>query len=180
MDADLIFSLIERFDESSLSEVNYKDGDSSLVLKKKVESPPVYTQPVMVQPHPMHPQGLAMSSGTMIGGNAPNGGAEAGTGGPQPPSGTAQGGASGQEQISDAEVITAPIVGTFYRTPAPDAEPFVSEGDIVDKGQTLCILEAMKVMNELEAEFTMEIVRIPASNGEMVEYGTPLFEVRRV
>jgi acetyl-CoA carboxylase biotin carboxyl carrier protein len=83
-------------------------------------------------------------------------------------------------RASDADLIRAPIVGTFYRSPAPDAPPFVEKGDRVKKGQTLCILEAMKLMNEFQAEFDLEIVGILADNGKMVEFGTPLFEVRPV
>ncbi len=77
------------------------------------------------------------------------------------------------------DVITAPLVGTFYRAAAPDAPPFVEVGDKVKKGKTICILEAMKLMNEFQAEFDLEIVNILVENGRMVEYGTPLFEVRR-
>ncbi len=79
-----------------------------------------------------------------------------------------------------AELIKAPLVGTFYRSPAPDAPSFVEKGDQVKKGQTLCILEAMKLMNEFQAEFDLEVVDILVENGKMVEFGTPLFEVRRV
>ena len=79
-----------------------------------------------------------------------------------------------------AEVITAPLVGTFYRAPTPDAAPFVEKGDRVKKGQTLCILEAMKLMNEFQAEFDLEIVAVLAENAKMVEFGTPLFEVRKL
>jgi len=82
-------------------------------------------------------------------------------------------------RTSDVEVIRSPIVGTFYRSPAPDAAPFVEKGDRVKKGQTICILEAMKLMNEFQAEFDLEIIGILADNGKMVEFGTPLFEVRR-
>jgi acetyl-CoA carboxylase biotin carboxyl carrier protein len=81
---------------------------------------------------------------------------------------------------SDTEFICAPLVGTFYRAPAPDAPPFVEKGDAVKKGKPLCILEAMKLMNEYQAEFDMEIVAILVDNGNMVEFGAPLFEVRRV
>jgi acetyl-CoA carboxylase biotin carboxyl carrier protein len=76
-------------------------------------------------------------------------------------------------------VISSPIVGTVYRSPAPDAEPFVEEGKSVKKGDTLCIIEAMKVMNELVAEFDCEIVHILVDSQHFVEYGTPLFEVRK-
>lgn len=82
--------------------------------------------------------------------------------------------------LSDTEIITAPLVGTFYRAAAPDAPPFVEKGDTVKKGKTLCILEAMKLMNEFQAEFDLVIVNILVDNGRMVEFGTPLFEVRRV
>lgn len=77
------------------------------------------------------------------------------------------------------EFIRAPIVGTFYRSPTPDAPPFVEPGSAVRKGQTLCILEAMKLMNEFQAESDLVIVSVLVENGAMVEFGTPLFEVRR-
>ncbi|HEY9594420.1 MAG TPA: acetyl-CoA carboxylase biotin carboxyl carrier protein [Spirochaetia bacterium] len=80
----------------------------------------------------------------------------------------------------DTEVIRSPLVGTFYRAAAPDAPPFVEKGDRVAKGKPLCILEAMKLMNEFEAEFDLEVVDILVDNGNMVEFGAPLFEVRRV
>ena len=81
---------------------------------------------------------------------------------------------------ADTEFIRAPLVGTFYRAPAPDAPPFVEKGDTVKKGKPLCVLEAMKLMNEYQAEFDLEIVAILVDNGKMVEYGAPLFEVRRL
>jgi len=84
------------------------------------------------------------------------------------------------KQASDTDVIRSPLVGTFYVAAAPDAPPFVEKGDIVKKGKPLCILEAMKLMNEFQAEFDLEIVAILAENGKMVEFGAPLFEVRRV
>jgi len=68
---------------------------------------------------------------------------------------------------------------TVYRSAAPDAPPFVEEGKLVKKGDTLCIIEAMKVMNELVAEFDCEILRILVDSQHFVEFGTPLFEVRR-
>lgn len=74
--------------------------------------------------------------------------------------------------------ITAPMVGTFYSAPAPDAPPFVKAGGVVSKGQILCIIEAMKLMNEIEAEVSGEIVQVLVENGEAVEYGQPLFLIR--
>lgn len=74
-------------------------------------------------------------------------------------------------------ILKAPMVGTFYRAPAPDAEPFVEVGSLVTKGQTVCIIEAMKLMNEIEAEVSGRIVAIKVENGEPVEYGQELFVI---
>ncbi|SDI67731.1 acetyl-CoA carboxylase biotin carboxyl carrier protein [Alteribacillus bidgolensis] len=76
------------------------------------------------------------------------------------------------------EEITSPMVGTFYRSPSPDADPYVKEGDKVGEESVVCIVEAMKLMNELEAEISGEIVEILVENGELVEYGQPLFLVK--
>ena len=77
------------------------------------------------------------------------------------------------------EKIKSPIVATFYSSPGPDALPFVKPGSKIKAGQTLCILEAMKMMNHLEAEFDCEIIEILVSSGELVEYGQELFSVKR-
>ena len=74
-------------------------------------------------------------------------------------------------------LVTSPMVGTFYRAPSPDASPYVEEGNSVRRGQTLCIIEAMKMMNEIEAEVSGRIVRILCENAQAVEYGQPLMVV---
>jgi acetyl-CoA carboxylase biotin carboxyl carrier protein len=74
--------------------------------------------------------------------------------------------------------VRSPIVGTFYRAPNPDAEPFVKAGDTVEPGRVLCIIEAMKLMNEIEAEVSGEVVKIYVENGEPVEFGQALFGIR--
>jgi len=83
---------------------------------------------------------------------------------------------------TDAEaglhVVTSPIVGTFYRSPNPDSEPFVKVGDAVEKGATLCIVEAMKLMNEIEADVAGTVVEVFPKNGQPVEFGEKLFAVR--
>jgi len=79
-----------------------------------------------------------------------------------------------------AEEIKSPMVGTFYRAPAPDAEPYVHVGSVVQKGQVLCIIEAMKLLNEIEAEFTCRIVDILVENAQPVEYNQPLFKVEKM
>jgi acetyl-CoA carboxylase biotin carboxyl carrier protein len=75
-------------------------------------------------------------------------------------------------------VICSPIVGTFYRAPNPDADPYVRVGDYVEKGQTLCIVEAMKLMNEIECDARGTIVKVVPENAEAVEYGEQLFVIR--
>ncbi len=74
--------------------------------------------------------------------------------------------------------IASPIVGTFYRAPNPDADPYVKVGDYVEKGQTLCIVEAMKLMNEIECDISGTVVRVLTENAQPVEYGENLFLVR--
>lgn len=75
-------------------------------------------------------------------------------------------------------IITSPMVGTFYESPSPDSESFVKLGDNVKKGQTLCIIEAMKLMNEIESDVSGEVIEILVKDGDMVEYGTPLFKIK--
>lgn len=75
------------------------------------------------------------------------------------------------------ETVVSPIVGTFYRAPSPESDDYVEVGSVVEKGQTLCIVEAMKLMNEIEAEFKCKVVKILKDNAEPVEYGDPLFLV---
>ncbi|WP_461829975.1 acetyl-CoA carboxylase biotin carboxyl carrier protein [Aquifex sp.] len=80
-----------------------------------------------------------------------------------------------KEEEKKYHVIKSPLVGTFYRSPAPGAPPFVEFGDIVSPGQVLCIIEALKVMNEIESDVRGRIEKILVENGETVEYGQPLF-----
>jgi acetyl-CoA carboxylase biotin carboxyl carrier protein len=82
------------------------------------------------------------------------------------------------EVTEDVHIIKSPIVGTFYNAPSPSAPPFVNVGDVVQVGQPLCIIEAMKLMNEIESEAAGEIVRIYVENGQPVEYGQSLFAIR--
>lgn len=74
--------------------------------------------------------------------------------------------------------ITSPVVGTFYSSPSPDKSSYVQVGDVVKKGQTVCIVEAMKLFNEIESDFEGRIAEILVQNGEVVEYGQPLFHIR--
>lgn len=83
-----------------------------------------------------------------------------------------------QEETLDGNVVKSPLVGTFYNAPSPDAEPYVKVGDTVKKGQVLAIVEAMKLMNEIESEFDGTVEKILVSNEEVVEYGQPLFVIK--
>ena len=82
-----------------------------------------------------------------------------------------------KEEISGS-IVTSPMVGTFYGSPSPDSESFVKVGDPVKKGDVLCIIEAMKLMNEIESEFSGTVAEVLVKDGDMVEYGTPLFKIK--
>lgn len=82
------------------------------------------------------------------------------------------------EEEENLKVIKAPMVGTFYESSSPGVEPFVQVGDKVKKGQVVCIVEAMKLMNEIESEYDGEIVEVCVKNEDMVEFGTPLFKIK--
>jgi acetyl-CoA carboxylase biotin carboxyl carrier protein len=100
----------------------------------------------------------------------------------KPPAGqSAKEPASAEDQMEDStlHVIFSPIVGTFYRAPSPDSKPFVEVGSQVSPGTVLCIIEAMKLMNEVESDVAGEIVKIHQENGKPVEFGQPLFSLKR-
>ena len=82
------------------------------------------------------------------------------------------------EDVIEVAVVKSPIVGTFYRSPDPNARPFVESGDTVRRGQVLCIIEAMKLMNEIESEFDGTVTEIYVDNGQTVQYGDPLFKLK--
>ena len=159
MNQKQIFELIERFEKSSLSELEMETEGFKIKMKNPGSAPELsgaFHHPVVAAaPLPVSPVDI-----------------------PGTPATPAAAPAAAQPS-SDNEIITSPIVGTFYRAPATDAPPFVEEGSMVQTGDSICIIEAMKIMNKLEAEFSCEIVKILAENGQMVEYGAPLFEVRR-
>lgn len=152
MELNDIEKLIRLFEASSLAEMKLRDGTFGLSLKKPGAA------------------GTPGAGGTF---QAPGPAGQA----PATPSPAA---AAETASAPETEMITSPIVGTFYRAPAPDAPPFVQVGSVVEKGKPLCVLEAMKSMNQFETEFSCEIVRVIPENGALVQFGTPLFEVRRI
>ena len=83
-----------------------------------------------------------------------------------------------QKVEDNSKIVTSPMVGTFYAKSSPNADPFVEVGSAIKKGDTLCIIEAMKLMNEIESEYDGEIIEILVKDGEMVDYGKPLFKLK--
>jgi acetyl-CoA carboxylase biotin carboxyl carrier protein len=117
----------------------------------------------------------AHPGGSIVVGHAPAASPSAAAGAPAPAASSAPAATAPAEDKLVA--ITSPMVGTFYRAPAPDADPYVEQGDSVSIGQTVCIVEAMKLMNEIESEVKGRIVRILVENAQPVEFGQKLFLV---
>lgn len=169
MDLKEIKNILDLIAESEVNQVTIEEGDFKIKVKKTADvvqgsSAPVQYQvpatPQQGQPGagaPQQPQPSTGSSGTQQ--------AESG----------ASGGDTG-EQVS-GDVVKSPIVGTFYRSPSPDDDPFIQVGDQVEKGQTLCIVEAMKIMNEIESEYSGEVKKILVEDAEAVEFEQPLFVI---
>jgi len=154
MDIQDIKDLIELIQDSSIEEFEMeKDG---IRVKIRQSSPPSIqsgaTAYVTEQTAPPTPDGQKVDT------TAPSEGEE--------------------EELKDIHIFKAPIVGTCYLTPKPDAEPFVKVGDRVTKSTVLCIIEAMKIFNQIESDLNGEIIDILVENGQPVEYGEPLFKIR--
>ncbi|MDR0557664.1 MAG: acetyl-CoA carboxylase biotin carboxyl carrier protein [Treponema sp.] len=165
MDSKLILSLFDKFNEGSAAELDFNDGTVHFTLKKK-EAVQLDAVSAHSASYDAARTDAALKSLRLDT--------------PTPPAAASQAPESAGESGASGEVITSPIVATFYTSPGPDTPPFVTAGSKVKSGDTLCILEAMKMMNKLEAEFNCEILAIKAKSGDMVEYGQPLFEVKRL
>ena len=158
--------LLSFMSEHGLEEFEYAHGDLRIRLKKAIPQPspaPVLALPVAQSAAPQ----------VVLAQPPPNAAQTA----PQPGSGPIQP-APTAAAAADEHIIKSPIVGTFYAGPSPDAGPFVRVGDFVEAGQTVCIIEAMKLMNEIEADIGGEVARVLVENGHPVEYGEPLFALR--
>ena len=160
-----IKELIEFLVEKDIAEFSLERGDMKVHIKRGVGAPPV---PVLqVSPAIVPATGAAMVAPATAGPSAPAS--------PPPPLKPA----AEAPATEDLFIVKSPIVGTFYDAPSPGAPPFVRIGDSVSEGQVLCIIEAMKLMNEIEAEVSGEIAKQFAPNGSPVEYGMPLFGIRK-
>jgi acetyl-CoA carboxylase biotin carboxyl carrier protein len=161
--------LLSFMSEHGLEEFEYAHGDLRIRLKKAIPQPSA--APVLALPMPMAqvaaPQQIVAPAAPVA---APVAVSQAGLPAAAP--------APAVAPASDEHVIKSPIVGTFYAGPSPEAGPFVKVGDRVEAGQTVCIIEAMKLMNEIEADIGGEVVRVLIENGQPVEYGEPLFALR--
>ncbi len=158
MDLDKLKDLLQLLDEREIAEFELEEKDLKLRVRKAAHSPALSTVPAPhagAAPAPAAvPEAAAVSA---------------------PPAAAV---AIAAAADSGLEAIKSPIVGTFYRSPDPNSAPFVNVGDRIKPGQVLCIVEAMKLMNEIESETRGEIVKIHKENGEPVQYGELLFSIR--
>ena len=150
--------LLAFMSQHGLEEFEYSRGDLHIRLKKPASNSNSAARPLLA------PE-------IVVAGPAPSSGAEE-TAAPPRES------AAEIARAEDLHIVKSPIVGTFYNAPSPGAEPFVKAGDHVEAGQELCIIEAMKLMNEIESDLSGEVIRIFVENGQPVEYGEPLFAIR--
>ena len=152
MDMKQIKALLQEFDASTLSKLKITQDAFSIELEKNIG---VVAAPVMAAP-------VAVAAAA-----------------PAAPAAVIEA-AAPAAPVHTGDMILSPMVGTFYAAPSPDSAPFVKVGDRVKKGQVIAVLEAMKIMNELEAEFDCEIVSVLVSDAQAVEYDMPLFAVKKL
>ncbi len=156
--------LLSFMSEHGLEEFEYAHGDLRIRLKKAI-TPPSPPSNWALPAAPVPAQTVAATSAPVTDLETPaSGRAE-----PAPPP---------AEPAEEHHLIKSPIVGTFYASPNPESPPFVRVGEMVEAGQTVCIIEAMKLMNEIEADIGGQVARILVENGQPVEYGEPLFAIR--
>jgi len=150
MDIRKIKKLIELLEESGLAEIEITEGEESVRIARTSQHPALMAQAIPAAP---------------MAATAPAAAPVAATAAPATPA------------ARDENLVTAPMVGTFYGSPAPGAKSFVEVGQEVRVGQVLCIIEAMKMMNQIESERAGRVVAVLAKNGEPVEFGQPLFAI---
>ena len=166
-----IRDLIEFLVEKDIAEFELERGDVKLHVKRGGASPP---PPVVHVAPPVTPIPAVPMPVPPVAASSPAGGDAAAIG-------AAAQSAAAPTTAAEADlfIVKSPIVGTFYESPSPGAPPFVRIGDSVQEGQALCIIEAMKLMNEIEAEVSGVLAKAFVSNGTPVEYGMPLFGIRK-
>jgi acetyl-CoA carboxylase biotin carboxyl carrier protein len=156
MDIRKVKKLIELLEESNVAEIEIHEGEESVRISRHGSMPPTMMIPT-----------AGMAQAPM---SAPSpGGPSTSTSEPAPP--------AAADEPDEANLIRSPMVGTFYRAPSPGSKPFVDEGADVKVGDTLCIIEAMKILNQIESERAGTVRRILVENGQPVEYNQPLFVI---
>lgn len=158
MDLDRIESLLKLLSAHDVNEFHYRDGDHTIRLRLGPPPAPVTYASVA------HAPAMAVAAPSAL--SAAQGSAQ-------------QGGAPAVAAKEDGlKIVESPMVGTFYRSPSPGTPPFVEVGDNVTKGKTLCIVEAMKLLNEIESDISGVVVEILVENAQPVQFGQPLFKIR--
>jgi acetyl-CoA carboxylase biotin carboxyl carrier protein len=150
MDIRKVKKLIELLEESGIAEIEIKEGEESVRISRASQQPPMIQAPASQQPMAAAPAAEAPA--------------------PAPAE-------SAEPAVPAGQTINSPMVGTFYRASSPEASPFVEVGSTVRQGDTLCIIEAMKMFNQIEAEVDGTIKSILVENGQPVEYDQPLFVI---
>ena len=171
MKIDEIMTLIQAVSDSTLTSFELVEGDTRICLKREKEKSKIVTVAAPAVDPAVTAQMVSAAAGmagvapvpTAAQAPAPAGGGEA---------------ASENGDAAAGNVVASPLVGTFYAAASPDAEPFVKVGDTVKKGQVLGIIEAMKLMNEIESEYDGVVEAVLVKNEDVVEYGQPLFRIR--
>jgi acetyl-CoA carboxylase biotin carboxyl carrier protein len=152
LDFNALRELLAAINQTDIADFTLKSGDFELVVRKGVQQAPVVSVMPAIAAAALSPPAAAAPA----------------------PAVSTQASPLGNDKLVD---ITAPMVGTFYRAPGPDEPAFVEKGDRIRAGQTVCIIEAMKLMNELEAEVAGEVVEVLAQNGQPVEFGQVLMRI---
>ncbi|MCX2717673.1 acetyl-CoA carboxylase biotin carboxyl carrier protein [Helicobacter sp. MIT 21-1697] len=156
MNLQEIKKIMELFDNSGIAKFSIKQEGFELKLQKTGANEPIQVMPQSIT---LPTQTAPITAVTQAVDSSPT---------PSTPKDTS------------GHFITSPMVGTFYRSPSPGAAPYVNVGDIVKKGQTVAIIEAMKIMNEIEAEFDCKIISIEVNDGQPVEFSTQLIKVEKL
>ena len=151
-----IKELIKSLDESSVAKLEFVQGEYAITLEKEK------TEPVVMMPQPTHPVTPVISAPVEVN---------------QPVLEASTEAAVTKEQVSSTTSVLAPLVGVFYQAASPESEPFVKVGQAVHAGDTICILEAMKVLNEIKAPASGVVKEIHVSNGDVVEFDQLLMEI---
>lgn len=167
MKIEEILQLVDSVSKSALAEFKYEEGGVKLSLKKAAAVQYAATDAVAYTQAPVSPAAAQKPAVTAEMASDETAYVAAASASDTP-----------AEKKTDGKVVKSPLVGTFYSAPSEEAEPFISVGDSVKEGQVIAIVEAMKLMNEIESDFSGKVAEILVQNGDTVEYGQPLFVIK--